>query len=275
MTSFDRWAALAALPGWHVDSTARLEIAAASLAMHDVSSVVESLLQTIHQEQLGPTEMNALCLEDLVLAKAALVDARALQKAADILQRAAASALARMRMPDALRQDLVQQVHIKVLLPPEQKLASYAGRAQLTTWLRTVATREGLSQLRKRGELPGDEAVLRRLPAAEDADAEFLMRRYGDEFRAAFAEAMLAVDDGERLLLRQYYVDGLTVEDLGALAGVHKSTISRRLEAARSRLSAKLRAAFAMRVPASESQVQSIVRGLQSQLDLSLSRLTR
>jgi RNA polymerase sigma-70 factor (ECF subfamily) len=68
-------------------------------------------------------------------------------------------------------------------------------------------------------------------------------------------------------------VDGLTVEEIGALYGVHKTTAFRWVEAARTSLSRRTRSAFQQRVKVRPADLESILQLLQSQIDLSLSRV--
>ena len=83
---------------------------------------------------------------------------------------------------------------------------------------------------------------------------------------------MERLDDKELTLLRQRYVDGLKVEQIGAIHRVHHSTASRWLERIRDALLERtlqhLRAALAL----SPDECKSAIRMIQSDFDLTLRR---
>ena len=85
--------------------------------------------------------------------------------------------------------------------------------------------------------------------------------------------ALAALPDQPRALLRYSVVDGWTVERIGALYGVHRTTAARRVAAAREELGSAIRAELAARLAISVGDVDSIVRLVQSRIDVSLERL--
>ncbi len=68
-------------------------------------------------------------------------------------------------------------------------------------------------------------------------------------------------------------VNGWSVDRIGALYGVHRVTASRWVAAAREQLGAAIRSELASRLAISVDEVDSIVRLVQSRVDLSLERL--
>jgi RNA polymerase sigma-70 factor, ECF subfamily len=228
-------------------------------------------LATCNMEQLDSNHV-----ADLVLAQAcAIGDAAAIALFVSEFGDAMTSDLMRMRFDQATAADLRQEVLTRLMSGLTPKIATYSGRARLRTWLRAVVTREGLGILRKRNAVPTDDQLQQQLSSDVDSDAGIIQSRYSAEFKSAFTEAMASLDADDRLLLRSYYVDGLTVDEIGKLYALHKSTISRRVGLAREKLGSRLHRAFCARVGTSESEVRSIARGLENHLELSLSRLTR
>jgi RNA polymerase sigma-70 factor (ECF subfamily) len=73
--------------------------------------------------------------------------------------------------------------------------------------------------------------------------------------------------------LRHHYIDTLTIDEIGALYGVHKTTAFRWLEAARTTLAKRTQNAFRARVQLTASEMQSVVRLLESNIELSLRRV--
>jgi RNA polymerase sigma-70 factor (ECF subfamily) len=154
----------------------------------------------------------------------------------------------------------------------QARIAAYGGRGALSAWLRVTAVRVALKQLRRR---PTEVTLVEEHVSGADADAELrhLKRYYRPLFRDAFAEAVTALDGRERQLLRRYYVDGLTIEQIGAEHRAHRMTVGRWLDAVRQRLLDHTRRALMRRVRVSQGECDSIMRLVHSQLELTFWRL--
>jgi len=150
------------------------------------------------------------------------------------------------------------------------RIADYAGRGELAGWIRTTAMREAFHLLAPAREVPSDDRALGdyALPAADPA-VELMKRRYGPSFKQALADALARLPDATRLELRRYYLEGLGLEQIAALEGVAASTISRRLEKARRTLHEETRRALAASLRVADDEVDSILRVLDSRLELS------
>jgi serine/threonine protein kinase len=97
-----------------------------------------------------------------------------------------------------------------------------------------------------------------------------LRQRYGAAFRAAFAEAMQAVAERDRLLLRQHFLDGLTLEQLAALHRVHRATAARWLARVREEIARETRKRLLEEGRVPQVEHDSLLRLIQSQLDISI-----
>jgi RNA polymerase sigma-70 factor (ECF subfamily) len=218
-----------------------------------------------------------LAIDDLYLAKAcASGSAPALAAFAELCDPALAGSLRSMGIAPDLVDELVQEVRTKLFVavdgPP--KIATYSGRAALKSWARTIATRSAVDRMRRKDMTTGDDAVLDAMPDATDGpELAYFRVTYHVEFKEAFEEALATLDVRERNVLRHHHVDGLTVEEIGALYGVHKTTAFRWVHAARTSLSKRTRSAFQQRVKVLPGDMESILQLLQSQIDLSLSRV--
>ncbi len=152
-------------------------------------------------------------------------------------------------------------------------IGTYAGRGQLRSWVRSIAVRMGMRQLgRTRAARAGDEALAVLAAEADDPEIEHLKARYGAAFRAAFADALAALTARQRNLLRQHYLDELTVDQLGALYHVHRATAARWVAAAREALFDDTRQRMIEALGLAPTDYDSILRLLHSQLDLSIQR---
>lgn len=175
------------------------------------------------------------------------------------------------------RRELVQVLRERMLVGEggRRGIAAYDGRAPLATWLRVCATRIGLrAQERARRAEPLDDRRLDELaPGVDDPQLAYLRRVYGASFREAFDEAVASLAPRERNLLRLSVIDGLGIDQLAAIFHVHRSTAARRLEHARAALVAATRDRMRVTLAISESELESILRMLQSLTDLTLGNL--
>jgi RNA polymerase sigma-70 factor (ECF subfamily) len=113
------------------------------------------------------------------------------------------------------------------------QITLYAGRGDLRNWVRAAIVRTILNLVTRRPkEVSTEEHLLEALPSDEaDPELAHMKEVYRTEFRRAFAEAMGALGSEERNLLRYGFVDGLSVDEIGALQGVHRATAARWLAA--------------------------------------------
>ncbi len=174
--------------------------------------------------------------------------------------------------------DEVKQIlREKLLLPGASgraKILDYRGEGQLTSWVRVTATRL-LIQLTEshQKESPLEDELMRALvDPNDDAELTHLKTTYRQELKEAFATAVLGLSFRQRNLLRYSLCDQLSLEAIGGIYAVNKSTISRWLEAARTLLFDEARKAFQERLRVSDSEYDSIVRMVMSHVDLSLAR---
>jgi RNA polymerase sigma-70 factor (ECF subfamily) len=156
-------------------------------------------------------------------------------------------------------------------------LAEFTGKGPLSRWFQVVVTRTAISLLRRtRGEVALEDAVLAALDAAdaqgEGPEAAYLRRNYQAEFKRALGEAVTLLDDRQRTLLRHHLIDRLTIDDIGGLYRVHRTTAFRWLQAAEAALLAQIRAVLSRQLRVGGAELESILRLLPGE-DYSLLRL--
>ena len=76
-------------------------------------------------------------------------------------------------------------------------------------------------------------------------------------------------------MLRQHALDGLSIDQLAALHGVHRATAARQVHSARDAVLAGTRRELVRRLRLSPRELASMMRLIHSQLDLSLPRVLR
>lgn len=190
---------------------------------------------------------------------------------------AARAGLRALKVADHAIDEALQRVRDKLLVGAGQRprLLDYRGDGRLRAWVRVVAIREHLmAQRGLRHELSLDDAMLAAVPdPADDPALAVLRQHYRAELATALTTAIAALELRDRSLLRYSLVDGL---DLGAIAAIfhtHKSTISRWLTRARTRVWTLTRDALTRPGGLDRADVDSLVRAVRSGLDLSLARL--
>lgn len=189
------------------------------------------------------------------------------------------SLLRRIESDRELVDELVQVVRVRVLVGTDgagPRIASYTGAGSLIGWLKVMAVRLHANARRDRARSPVDVAA-----QAEQLDEHaanliapervLLGGRHGPALRTALSAGLRALPVRERALLRFHYVDGVTLERIGAMYGVHKGTVSRWLQAAREQLVESTLASLG--VAGSTDELMSLCRQVLSRLDLTLSAL--
>jgi RNA polymerase sigma-70 factor (ECF subfamily) len=122
-------------------------------------------------------------------------------------------------------------------------------------------------------EIPFDNELLGLMMGGADGVAPGLAAEpHQEDFREAFREGFATLTDRERSLLRYAFGEGLTVEAMGTIYGVHKTTTARWVVRAHETLLERVRSALMARLQISTEEYESLLRGVISHLDLSLER---
>lgn len=250
----------------------------AGRAAHPSLVVDEAAFRTWHARCAPGGSEPTLHVEDLYVAVGAAGGDRKAHEELDRRLRAAVpSAAARMRASNSFIEEVTQRLRQKLLVggpDGNPKIHAYVARGPLSSWLRAAALREALNLLEgERDDTPLDGATLGRLPSTgSDPELDLVKRRYAPQFKAALDHALRGLPPKERNLLRLYFVQGLTVEEIGRMEGTHKSTISRWLAKARAQVLDTVRTNLGETLKLSPRELDSLIGVLQSQLHVSLHR---
>jgi RNA polymerase sigma-70 factor (ECF subfamily) len=134
-----------------------------------------------------------------------------------------------------------------------------------------LAVHEAWSMLHAtRGHLDTEDRLADLASAGATPDVEYLKRSYRADFERAFRAAIQTLLPRERTLLRQHFLDGVSVNELGALYRVHRATIGRWLEHARSAVLVATRSHLTKHLHVPGSEIESILRLVLSGLELDL-----
>ena len=153
----------------------------------------------------------------------------------------------------------------------------FAGRGDLRGWVRVIAMREVVHVIKRAGrEVPvADDALFDVLSPVSDPELGYIRDMYREEFATAFRIALEALSSRQRSLLRYQLVEGLSIDEVGALHGVHRATAARWIADARDAISERTRVELATKLGATSTEVESIIRLVRSRLDVSLERMIR
>jgi RNA polymerase sigma-70 factor (ECF subfamily) len=154
--------------------------------------------------------------------------------------------------------------------PP--KLAQYTGRGPLAAWVRVVAVREVLQAHRRtRRESSGDDtALVVGISSAASQELAMFRDRHAATFRSAVQQALRRLTAEQRALLRFSTRDGLTIDQLAPLLGVHRATAARRLERARTDALDATHAILCESHGLTASEARSLCLALAHEVDVSL-----
>jgi|GEM_PF-2474233 len=138
--------------------------------------------------------------------------------------------------------ELEQRVWLR-LLGPRQALASFRGQGSFAGWLRRIAINEARSELRRRhraGTLDGLETI-ERMHDPHTPERTVLEDETRTLLSNALRDAVGSLSETDRSLLMAW-ADGTTTDALARTRGVHRSSMSRRLDKLRRTVGARTRA---------------------------------
>ncbi len=189
-------------------------------------------------------------------------------------------AIARSGNVDLSKDEFRQLLRNKLFVPrpgKRPKIADYAGRGDLRSWVRVTALRMIVDIVRSRAgdrEIPVDSDMLSSIPAqTDDPELEYIQRVYKTEFKDALQDGFAALTPRERNLLRHQVLHGLNIDQVGALYHVHRTTAFRWIEKARKSLLRETRKALMSRLRVGSGEFLSIMRVVGGDLDVSVRRL--
>lgn len=179
-------------------------------------------------------------------------------------------ALGKLNIAPATVDETIQRVLVMLFVGDAPQIAGYGGKGTLRSWVRSIAVRTGRRLAGLESET-GSEDELAQLPAAvADPELEMLRARYREQVSVAFAAAFAELTERERNLLRQYHIDGLTIDQLASLYQVNRATTARWVASARLGVVTRTRNQLVERFGIEATEVDSIIRLVRSQLAVSV-----
>jgi RNA polymerase sigma-70 factor (ECF subfamily) len=230
-----------------------------------------------HLDRLGIPHADHAHAADLYLACAcAINDAAAIATFDHEFAPLIAAAVRRLESATDFVDEVTQVIRERLLVAPADgapRIAEYGGRGPLRAWVRIAAMRIAINMLRdrRRDVLVDDDRFFEVI--AHEQGAHGSAEKYREAATESLRAAFTTLTPRERNLLRMHHLHGLTVDDLAPTLGVHRATVARWLAASRESLLAATRAGLITRLDVGEATVDSILRGIASQVDISVVRL--
>ena len=178
----------------------------------------------------------------------------------------------------SMRDEFEQLLRDKLFVAESRKIADYSARGSLQGWVRVTAKRTYLDLVRgidRKREVPVDDGVLLENAPEDDPELAFLKQHYREEFRTAFGEAMGTLTPRERNVLRQHLVHQLAIDDIGRLYEIHRATAARWIAKAKQAVLLATRERLAARLNVEATELESIMRLIESRIEVSLTRHLR
>ncbi|HEY0251785.1 MAG TPA: sigma factor-like helix-turn-helix DNA-binding protein [Kofleriaceae bacterium] len=219
---------------------------------------------------------------DLATAAACLAgDAKAIADLDLELVSAATPAIAAIDSGRDFIDECLQKLRTSLLVGGEDnvpRLTHYAGRGPLRAWIGVAAARTALMVRRTRQrqrEVAEPEDWSRALVTISTADPELelLKRQYAEAFSSAFHDAIEELEPRLRTALRMSFVEGLSIDDIGATYAVHRATAARWITRACDDVFETTRTLLQERLALTPTELDRMTSLVRSQLDVSVSQL--
>lgn len=222
--------------------------------------------------------LNDIYAEDVALASACSANVPgAMAEFERLCGAAVTAAVARIDHSPELRDEVRQVLWQRLFVGGADqvpRIASYAGRGPLAGWVAVAAQRVALDMRRDSARVVASDPVADDLlPTEAHPEADYLRMRYKHEFEAAVREALAALPDRDRLLLRLTTVSGLSHEQIAAIYKVNGSTVTRWISRARSEVLEVTERSVCDKLGVARDEFLSLAGLLLSRIDVSISRV--
>lgn len=172
--------------------------------------------------------------------------------------------------------ELVQTLRERLFVAPAggvARIGSYSGRGPLGGWIRVISVRLALELKRKETVQAPENAADRLVDLALGPEDQAAKNEHSEAAQMALRIALTSLTSRQRNLLRLRFAEGWSPEDLGKTYGVHRGTIARWVQEAREHVKVAMARELANILGFSEDEMPSVMRAVESRLELTFSML--
>jgi len=184
--------------------------------------------------------------------------------------------LARSGFDEHSRKDVFQQVLLHLCTGQSPRILTYAGRASLGSWLGVATLRFALNmsrQSRACRDVPPDVSLDALVSVDASPEVRVAIESARPLFQSALQTALDALPERDRTLLRMCFLDGLTIDGIGNIYGVHRATAARWLAKIREGVLKSVQSILVRDFGLGASEFESLAFLVRSELQLSLRRV--
>ncbi|MBV1858043.1 MAG: sigma-70 family RNA polymerase sigma factor [Nannocystaceae bacterium] len=174
--------------------------------------------------------------------------------------------------------DITSTLREKLFVAAPGKPASVlecSGRGSLEKMCRVIAARAFLNRQRsaRRTRVEADHDLTKVIAPQIDPELAAMKQHHRDVFRVALATAIEKLSSEDRNLLRLSLIHRLSVDEIGGVFQIHRSTAARRLGRLKDAIAQDTRMVLRLQLGVDRKELQSLFRLVQTGLDKSFIRL--
>jgi RNA polymerase sigma-70 factor, ECF subfamily len=184
----------------------------------------------------------------------------------------AAAAIVRLLKEKPAQEEVLQRTRVRLLVGAPPLVATYAGAGSLASWVRVSALRIAIDS--RAAPVISDSGGLEQVGAGDmPIDRRLGLEQFRTRLQSAMRTAIGDLRPEERALLRMHFFDGLTVDRLGVLLGVHRATAARRLVAIRRKVLDGTKRLLNIDFGSTSAELASLWRAFGDEIEVSLSSI--
>ena len=161
----------------------------------------------------------------------------------------------------------------------EKKIGQYSGIGSLEGWIKVVISRQSIDRIRSQkrqvsiDDLPVEPTSTGLSDRADSIILEQDQQRALRMVSAGLNEALRRLDPQQKMVLQLYYLQKVTLKEIGALLKVHESTVSRTLDRLKTQLLASVSDHLQKNFKVKKAEVRHLIGLARSHIELDLKQI--
>lgn len=161
----------------------------------------------------------------------------------------------------------------------EKKIGQYSGLGSLEGWIKVVIARQSIDRIRaQKRQIPIEDLEVEppSLDQSARADSRILehdKQRALQMVSSGLTEALRQLEPQQRIILQLYYLQQVTLKEIGAFLKVHESTASRTLDRLKTQLLASVSDHLQEKFKIKKAEVRHLIGLARSHIELDLKQI--